>query len=42
MEQKKLHFLQIAPLCAAALHWLATFFLERRILTVCPADSLFN
>ena len=42
MEQKKLHFQQIAPLCAAALHWLATFFLERRILTVSPSDSLFN
>ena len=42
MEHKKLQFYQIVPLCAAALHWLATFFLERRVLTVSPADSLFN
>lgn len=30
------------PLIAAALHWLATFFLERHILTVSPAENLLN
>lgn len=42
MKKIRNNFQAWLPLCLAALSWLATFWLERRILTVSPAQNLFN
>lgn len=42
VEHNHKNLLRSLPLVLAALHWLATFFLEKHIFTATPAENPFN